>query len=87
MGNLTFTEAGWEEYTGWQTTDKTVLRKINDILKDIQRNGPSDGIGKPELLKYRKAWSRRIDKKNRLVYTVDDEGTVLILSCEGHYDD
>lgn len=85
MSKLTFSEEGWEDYLYWQMNDKTILRKINDLLKDIQRNGASGGTGKPELLKHRKAWSRRIDHKNRLVYTVDNEGNVFIISCEGHY--
>lgn len=87
MSNLTFTEKGWDDYTYWQTTDKATMRKINELLKDIIRNGVSDGIGKPEPLKYRKAWSRRINHEHRLVYALDDSGNTVIYSCKGHYED
>lgn len=71
----------------WQMLDKKTLKKINALIKDIERNGLSEGIGKPEPLKYRKAWSRRIDQENRLVYNFDAQQTLLIISCKGHYED
>ena len=67
--------------------DKKTLKKINALIKDIERNGLSEGIGKPEPLKYRKAWSRRIDQENRLVYNFDMQQNLLIISCKGHYED
>jgi len=67
--------------------DRKTLKRINDLVKDIERNGVSQGIGKPEALRYRSGWSRRIDEKNRLVYDVDDPGNLLIASCRGHYED
>lgn len=75
----------WEDYLYWQTQDKKTLRRINALIKDIQRT-PFDGIGKPEPLKENLSgfWSRRIDDVNRLVYVVEDN-TVLIFSCRGHY--
>ena len=57
------------------------------MVKDIERNGKADGIGKPEPLRYRNGWSRRIDEKNRLVYDVDEDGNILIASCKGHYEE
>lgn len=78
-------DEAWEEYLDWQIKDKKVLKKINDLIKDIRRNG-TKGIGKAEKLKYVDAYSRRIDKKNRLVFTVDGDD-IYIISCEGHYDD
>lgn len=87
MSNLVFTEKGWDDYLYWQTTDKSLMRKVNELLKDIQRNSLAQGIGKPEPLKYRKAWSRRIDHGNRLVYTADEKGNIIILSIKGHYED
>lgn len=77
----------WEDYIYWQTQDKKTLRRINQLVKDIQRN-PFDGIGKPEPLKENLTgfWSRRIDEANRLVYAIEDN-RVLIFSCRGHYDD
>ena len=87
MSNLTFSDKAWDDYLYWQVTDKSIIRKINELLKDVQRNG-YEGIGKPEPLKYRKAWSRRINHEHRLVYTLEGEGNVVyILSLKGHYED
>ena len=82
-----WSDIAWSEYLYWQTCDKRMLKRINELLKDIDRNGLDTGIGKPEALKYRKAWSRRIDEKNRLIYDEDDNGNLLIISCKGHYED
>lgn len=75
----------WDDYLYWQSQDKKVLKRINQLLKDISRN-PFEGIGKPEPLKGNLAglWSRRIDEKHRLVYAVEDD-KVLVFSCRGHY--
>jgi len=70
-----------------QQQDKKTLIKINNLIKDIERNGLVDGIGKPEPLKYRKAWSRRIDKENRLIYNHDERGNLIIIACKGHYEE
>lgn len=86
MSNLTFSDKGRDDYLYWQFTDKSIIRKINELLKDIQRNG-YEGIGKPEPLKYRMAWSRRINQEHRLVYTLDESGNVFVLSLKGHYED
>ena len=86
MSNLVFTDIAWEDYLYWQMTDKKIVRKINELLKDIQRNG-YEGIGKPEPLKYRKEWSRRITQEHRLVYSLADDGNIYIHSLKGHYDD
>lgn len=77
----------WEDYLYWQTHDKKILKRINQLVKDISRN-PFEGIGKPEPLKENLAglWSRRIDGEHRIVYAVEDN-TVLIFSCRGHYND
>ena len=87
MSKITFAEDAWSEYLYWQTQDKKTLRKINALLKDIQR-APFDGEGKPEPLKDNKAglWSRRINETDRLVYRVNDD-TVTVFQCKGHYDD
>ena len=84
---VVFTENALEEYISWQTEDKKTLRRINQLIKDIQRNGLLVGIGKPEALKGRKAFSRRIDVENRLVYFADDKQNLILLSCKGHYID
>ena len=77
----------WEEYVAWQLSDQKTLRRINDLVKDIERNGAAKGIGKPEKLKYSENWSRRIDEKNRLIYQIDENGYLYIKSCKGHYKD
>lgn len=87
MNNLTFSPVAWDEYLYWQMQDKKTLRRINQLLKDIQRSS-FDGVGKPEPLKYCDGyWSRRIDDKNRLVYVVNSENDIVIISCKGHYED
>ena len=82
---LIWSEKSWDEYLSWQSTDKKVLKKINNLLKDIKRE-PFEGIGKPEPLKYELAgcWSRRISDEHRLVYMVDD-ASISIVSCKYHY--
>lgn len=79
-------ESAWEQYLVWQTEDKKTLKRINKIVKDIQRN-MFEGIGKPEPLKdnYSGWWSRRIDEENRIVYKINDD-SIIIASCKGHYD-
>ena len=86
MKKIWFDEA-WADYTYWQTQDKKTLKRVNMLLKDIER-GNFDGLGKPEPLKGDMSgfWSRRIDDVNRLVYRI--AGDVLeIVSCKGHYED
>jgi toxin YoeB len=75
----------WQDYLYWQKHDKSILKRINLLVKDISRT-PFDGIGKPEPLKDNLSgfWSRRIDEEHRLVYAVEKD-TVLIFSCKGHY--
>ena len=86
MSKFTFSENAWEEYLYWQTYDKKVLRKINALLKTIQRT-PFVGEGKPEPLKgVPNIWSRRINNKDRLVYAIEGDN-VYILQCKGHYQD
>lgn len=85
MNNI-FSEKAWEDYINWQMEDKTMVKKINELIKDINRNGLSIGIGKPEPLKQRKAWSRRITQEHRLVYNFDENRNLIILSCSGHYE-
>jgi toxin YoeB len=84
--NITFSRNAWEDYISWQKEDKKILRKINELIKVIQRT-PFEGIGKPEPLKYDLAglWSRRIDREHRLVYKVESD-ELFIYSCRFHYD-
>lgn len=79
-------ERAWEDYCYWQMQDKKTLKKINQLIKDIQRTS-FYGIGKPEALKGNLSgcWSRRIDDVNRIVYMINNN-VVIIISCKGHYD-
>ena len=80
-----WTDEAWEDYVYWQTQDKKTLRRINQLLLDIDRNG-YEGIGKPEALKhnFQGFWSRRIDEVNRLVYRIEN-GQIEIAQCRAHY--
>ncbi len=85
MNNISFGLDAWQDYIYWQQKDKKILKKINTLLRDIQRNG-YDGIGKPEALKgtLNGFYSRRIDDEHRLVYKIVDN-IIHIASCKGHY--
>ena len=87
MSKFLFTEDAWEDYLYWQTQDKKILKRINQLLQDIERNG-YNGIGKPEPLRGGLSgfWSRRIDDEHRIVYRVTED-RVEIIQCRGHYDD
>lgn len=82
---LCFQKDAWDDYLYWQKTDKKLIKRINQIIQDIQRT-PYTGIGKPEPLKHELSgfWSRRIDMEHRLIYTVRDE-TLIIAQCRYHY--
>ena len=82
----TFTDTGFSHYVYWATHNRKTFNRINTLIKDIERNGVDKGIGKPEKLRYRDGWSRRIDETNRLVYEIDENGYLNIISCKGHYD-
>jgi toxin YoeB len=83
---IIFSKNGWEDYVSWQTEDKKILRKINNLIKEIQRS-PYEGIGKPEPLKFDLAglWSRRINLEHRIVYKLEGED-LYIYACRYHYD-
>ncbi len=83
-----FTPNGWDDYLFWQDNDRKTRKKINDLLKDIARNGAANGLGKPEPLTGNLSgfYSRKIDDKNRLVYKVENN-TVIVISCRYHYSD
>jgi toxin YoeB len=85
MKSITFTKEAWADYIQWVNSDQKKLKKINSLIEEITRT-PFEGTGQPEPLKYRFSgfWSRRIDKENRLVYTVETD-KVKIISCKGHY--
>jgi toxin YoeB len=85
--NKIWSDNAWEDYLYWQTQDKKTLKRINQLIQDIDRNG-NNGIGKPEALSGNLAgyWSRRIDESNRLIYRIRD-GQLEIAQCRSHYDD
>ncbi len=82
---LIFSEHAWDDYLYWQKTDKKIVKRINRLVKEIQRT-PYEGIGKPEPLKHALIgyWSRRINHEHRIVYKIEDEH-VLIAQLRHHY--
>ncbi len=81
-----FSSEAWAQYLYWQSQDKKTLKRINELLRDIDRGG-YEGIGKPEPLRGDLSgfWSRRIDDRHRLVYRIVGE-VCEILQCKGHYE-
>jgi len=77
-------DGAWEEYKEWLNVDKKILKRINELIKDIERYGVLEGRGKPKKLKYREEYSRRIDEEHRLIYKVQNN-IIIIVSCKGHY--
>ena len=86
--NKIWSDEAWEDYLYWQTQDKKTLKRINALIKDIDRNGAMNGIGDPEALKgnLQGYFSRRINEKDRLVYRIEND-KILIAQCRGHYYD
>lgn len=82
---LIFMDQAWEDYLYWQKTDKKMLRKLNELIKQCERT-PHDGIGKPEPLigNLKGWWSRRINHEHRLVYRAEED-KLYILQCRKHY--
>ena len=82
---ISFTPEGWEDYLYWQKIDKKIVKKINELIKEIKRH-PFEGLGKPEALKFdfSGCYSRRINQEHRLIYMVE-ENEIIIISCRYHY--
>ncbi len=82
---LKFAETAWEDYLYWQTADRKTLRRVNELIKAIQRE-PLAGVGKPEPLRgnWSGFWSRRINSEHRLIYAVEGN-EILIAQCRYHY--
>lgn len=82
---LIFAERAWEDYLYWQKTDKKILKRINSLIKEIQRD-PFEGVGKPEPLKHALSgyWSRRINDEHRIVYKIYDS-SLLVAQLRHHY--
>ena len=85
--NKVWSDNAWEDYLYWQEQDRKILRRVNQLLKDIDRN-VYVGIGKPEPLKHERQgyWSRRIDDIHRLIYRIVNN-QIEIAQCRAHYDD
>ncbi|MGD9729481.1 MAG: Txe/YoeB family addiction module toxin [Gammaproteobacteria bacterium] len=82
---LIFSEHAWEDYLYWQRTDKKLLKRINELIKDIKRS-PYEGIGKPEPLKHGLSgyWSRRINDEHRIVYKAD-KNSIFVAQLRYHH--
>ena len=82
---LIFSDIAWSDYLYWQKNDKKTLKRINELIKDIQRNKYA-GIGKPEALKHKLSgyWSRRINSSHRFVYRIENN-CILIAQLRYHY--
>ena len=82
---IVWSSIAWGQYTEWQPEDKKVVKKINELIKDIEKNG-NEGIGKPEPLKHEFSgfWSRRITDKHRFIYRITEE-EIIIIACANHY--
>jgi toxin YoeB len=82
---LVWAAQAWDDYLWWQTEDRKVLKRVNDLVKDIRRHG-NEGIGKPEPLKhgFQGYWSRRITDEHRLVYKIEDD-EIRFAACRHHY--
>ena len=80
-------DEAWDEYLDWQKEDKKTLKRINKLIKSIQRDGLFSGLGKPEPLKGELTglWSRRINDTDRLVYVPEENNEFTILQCKAHY--
>lgn len=84
--NVSFTNTAFSDYEEWALKDKKIFKKINQLIKSINREGAMSGIGKPEKLvgNYSGYYSRRITQEHRLVYIIDQE-KITIISCKYHY--
>ncbi|MCP4110006.1 MAG: Txe/YoeB family addiction module toxin [Desulfobacteraceae bacterium] len=82
---IAWTDRAWDEYLYWQKYDKKIIKRINELIRDIKRH-PEEGIGRPEALRFELSgkWSRRITQEHRLVYQMIDE-MIVIFQCRYHY--
>ena len=82
---IVWQQNAWDDYLYWQKNDKQKLKRINELIKDCQRN-KFEGIGKPEPLKENLSglWSRRIDNEHRFVYKIE-ENRLHVVQCRYHY--
>lgn len=83
--NINWNSKAWKEYVEWQSKDKKIVKKINEIIKDIQRNG-NEGLNKSEPLRHGLSgyWSRRIPDRHRFIYKLT-ENEIVIIACANYY--
>ena len=88
MSEKIWSDDAWDDYLNWQVQDRKTVRRINQLIRDIERNGCTEGIGKPEALSGSLSgeYSRRINDKDRLVYHMEN-GRIYIVGCKVHYSD
>lgn len=82
-----FLDDGWSDYLWWQANDRKLLKRVNQLIADIDPNG-HEGIGKPEALRNDLSgyWSRRINSEHRLVYRLDEDDVLHVVACRFHYE-
>lgn len=85
--NIIFTPTAWEHYLWWQEEDRKKIKRINKLIKSICQEGLMKGLGKPEPLKYRPGYSRRITDEHRLIYNFDQNNNLIIYSAKYHYEE
>lgn len=88
MKNIIFEQDPFDDYADWAIYNKNIFKRLYEVIRDVRRH-PFEGIGKPEPLKGNLAgyWSRRITTEHRLVYKVNENADILIISVKGHYGD
>ena len=86
MKQFVFHKDAFEDFTNWAIVNKNTFKRIAELLKDISRS-PYEGKGKPEQLKHQLqgCWSRRITEEHRLVYRINSDNNIEVISCKGHY--
>lgn len=87
MRSIVFEGETWSKYEELRNKDKILHKNLCKIIKELQRNDPTKGLGKPEALKHNLSgfWSRRLSQKDRLIYKFDDTA-IYIFAIGGHYE-
>ena len=85
--NIVFTPTAWEHYLWWLDEDRKKVKRINKLINSICQDGLMNGLGKPEPLKYRSGYSRRITDEHRLVYDIDKNDNLIIYAAKYHYEE
>lgn len=86
MNKIIWSKISFEQYKSWQLNDKRIVKKINELISSIVKDGMLEGIGNPQQLKHNNGYYRLIDVYNRLVYSKDNDDNLIIISCKGYYE-